>query len=130
MEFYRVDDVPTILANAAWGRSNSGGPIWNTKRIPLSHFLSKDADWPKKFHVWRMDWNKNEIALFVDDTLLNKVALSQLVNKNGSGFNPFTQPHYMLLNLAIGGLNGGDPSNTKFPNRFEVDYVRVYQQQP
>jgi hypothetical protein len=33
----------------------------------------------------------------------------------------------MLLNVAIGGTNGGDPSNTVFPNRFEVDYVRVYQ---
>jgi hypothetical protein len=36
----------------------------------------------------------------------------------------------MLLNLAIGGQNGGDPSPTFFPNRFEVDYVRVYQKVP
>jgi hypothetical protein len=33
----------------------------------------------------------------------------------------------MVLNLALGGMNGGDPSLTAFPNRFEVDYVRVYQ---
>jgi beta-glucanase (GH16 family) len=33
----------------------------------------------------------------------------------------------MLLNLAIGGTNGGDPSKTQFPARFEIDYVRVYQ---
>lgn len=33
----------------------------------------------------------------------------------------------MLLNLAMGGMNGGDLSNTKFCNHFEVDYVRVYQ---
>jgi hypothetical protein len=32
-----------------------------------------------------------------------------------------------LLNLAIGGNSGGDPSKTAFPARFEVDYVRVYQ---
>jgi hypothetical protein len=32
-----------------------------------------------------------------------------------------------LLNLAIGGDNGGDPSGTTFPSRFEIDYVRVYQ---
>lgn len=37
------------------------------------------------------------------------------------------QPQYMLLNLVIGGENGGDPSATSFPSRFEVDYVRVYQ---
>ena len=40
---------------------------------------------------------------------------------------PFKQPHYMLLNLSMGGMNVGDPSKTEFPNRMEVDYVRVYQ---
>ena len=59
--------------------------------------------------------------------LLNKVKVDVLMNKDGSGFNPFKQPHYMLLNMAIGGQNGGDPTNTRFPALFEVDYVRVYQ---
>ena len=35
----------------------------------------------------------------------------------------------IILNLAIGGTNGGDPSKTKFPARFEVDYVRIYQKE-
>lgn len=60
---------------------------------------------------------------------MNKTPLDSLVNKDGSGFNPFKQPHYMLLNLAIGGDNGGDPSQTSFPKKFEIDYVRVYQKQ-
>jgi beta-glucanase (GH16 family) len=76
-----------------------------------------------------MDWDENAIALYLDDQLLNKVELTKLVNKDGSGVHPFKQPHYMLLNLAMGGMNGGDLSNTKFPNKFEVDYVRVYQKQ-
>jgi beta-glucanase (GH16 family) len=50
-----------------------------------------------------------------------------LVNKDGSGFNPFKQKHYMLLNLAMGGMNGGDITGTSFPQKFEIDYVRVYQ---
>jgi len=37
------------------------------------------------------------------------------------------QPHYLLLNLAIGGVNGGDVSSEAFPMRYEIDYVRVYQ---
>jgi hypothetical protein len=61
--------------------------------------------------------------------LLNKVPLDSLVNRDGTGFNPFLQPHYMLLNLAIGGDNGGDPSGTAFPQRLEVDYIRVYQRE-
>ena len=37
------------------------------------------------------------------------------------------QPRYILLNLAIGGANGGDPAHTTFPKRFEIDCVGVYQ---
>jgi alpha-L-fucosidase 2 len=41
--------------------------------------------------------------------------------------NGFRLPHYLLLNQAIGGTMGGDPTHTKFPVRLEVDWVRVYQ---
>jgi beta-glucanase (GH16 family) len=124
MEFYRVNDTSTILANVAWGRdSSTGGPIWNTKRLPLSHFLQKDPEWPRKFHVWRMDWSADSILLYLDDELLNSHSLKTTLNPDGS--NPFLQPQYILLNLAIG-ANGGDPSATTFPIKYEVDYVRYY----
>ena len=32
----------------------------------------------------------------------------------------------LLLNQAIGGTSGGDPSKTEFPVRLEVDWVRVF----
>jgi len=41
--------------------------------------------------------------------------------------NPFHQPHYLLVNLALGGECGGDVTEIKFPVRMYVDYVRVYQ---
>ena len=63
----------------------------------------------------------------MDGERLNAVPLSRTVNQDGSASNPFHQPQYLLLNLAVGGTQGGDPSKTTFPARFEVDYVRVYQ---
>jgi len=74
-----------------------------------------------------MDWDKDNIELYVDDELLNTIELSKTTNGTPDRANPFREPHYILLNLAIGGTNGGDPSKTEFPARFEVDYVRVYQ---
>lgn len=124
MEFYRVKGVPTILANFAWGTNQRNVAKWDDLKKPLADFIANDQNWTKKFHVWRMDWNKDSISLFLDDQLLNSVLLSQTINPDG--FNPFLQPHYLLLNLAIGG-NGGDPSKTRFPIKYEVDYVRVYQ---
>ena len=33
---------------------------------------------------------------------------------------------YLLINLALGGNNGGSLSNFKSPQRYYIDYVRVY----
>lgn len=124
MEFYRINGVPTILANVAWGTRQSFVAKWHTERIPLAKFTASEPDWTKKFHVWRMDWTSESVTLYLDDVLLNTTLLSQTVNPDGN--NPFTKPQYILLNLAIGG-NGGDPGTAGFPVKYEVDYVRVYQ---
>jgi beta-glucanase (GH16 family) len=121
MEYYRNK----LLANVACLDSN-GKAEWYSKTRNTDSLGGKQ--WAAQFHVWRMDWDDQAISLYVDDILLNKVELSKLVNKDGTGFNPFNQPHYMLLNLAMGGMNGGEiSSETIFPTKFEVDYVRVYQ---
>ena len=100
MEYYRINGVPHILANAAWGDNRPSHAVWNSKRIPFQHFLDKDPLWTDKFHVWRMDWDEKEIALYLDDE---------------------------LLNLALGGDNGGTIDDNAFPMFYFVDYVRVYQ---
>lgn len=120
MEFYR----DTLLANIVCLGKNQSNE-WHSTYTGIKNLGG--PGWAKKFHTWRMDWTEEYIALYVDDSLLNKQPLSKLVNKDGKGFNPFKQPHYMLLNLAIGGQNGGDPSGTIFPKRMEVDWVRVWQ---
>jgi len=122
MEFYRGD----ILANAAWAGKNRWQAVWDDSKKPVSSF--DDPDWDDKFHVWRMDWTQTFIKLYVDDELLNTIELSKTINERGSVRNPFRETsQFLLLNLAIGGTNGGDPSNTTFPSRYEIDYVKVYQ---
>lgn len=125
MEFYRINNAQTVLANVAWGTAKRWTAKWDSFKKPLSTLLAQDADWPKKYHVWRMDWTPEAIKLYVDDVLYNSVLLTATINADGS--NPFLQPQFLLLNLALG-ANGGDPSNTLFPLKYEVDYVRVYQQ--
>lgn len=124
MEYYRG----MLLANAAWGTEKRWVAKWDDLRKPISDF--NDPGWSGKFHLWRMDWDSDSIKLYVDNILLNTIDLKETFNKDKEGKNPFHQPHYIILNLAIGGTNGGDPSKTKFPARFEVDYVRIYQKEP
>ncbi|PCH71342.1 MAG: hypothetical protein COC06_01530 [Bacteroidales bacterium] len=127
MEYYQIDNIPHILANAAWGSDKKFDAKWNSSKIPFSEFLEKDSLWINKFHIWRMDWDEEAIRLYLDDELLNETFLSDTNNGlPGESKNPFKQAHYILLNLAIGG-NGGTPDDFAFPLQYEVDYVRVYQ---
>ncbi|MDR3187888.1 MAG: glycoside hydrolase family 88 protein [Prevotellaceae bacterium] len=127
MEYYRVNDLPHILANTAWGTDTRYNAKWNTVRIPFATFKEKDPEWEAKFHIWRMDWDEDAIRLYLDDELLNETLLKDTQNGAiGNHQNPFRQPHYILLNLALG-QNGGTPDDSAFPLKFEVDYVRVYQ---
>jgi beta-glucanase (GH16 family) len=117
MEYYRG----TLLANLIWAGPDRTSSF--TRRKPIATF--SDPDWAAKFHVWRMDWDKNRILIAVDGETLNDSDLNRAANPDG--FNGFRQPHYIIVNLAIGGTAGGDPAATDFPARLQVDYIRVYQ---
>ena len=130
MEYYQIKGVPHILANAAWGTDRQWHAHWDSQATPYSHFTDKDPDWASKFHIWRMDWDEEAIKLYLDDELLNEIPLKNTINgKIGKGTNPFTRPQYLLLNLAIGGINGGPIDEAALPMKYEIDYVRVYQKE-
>lgn len=120
MEYYRG----VLLANIAC-LGTDRKPEWHSNRFSTDSLGG--ISWSSKFHIWRMDWTEQYIQLYVDNVLLNKVTIDELRNKDGSNFNPFRQPHYMMLDLAIGGTQGGNPGSTSFPRKFEIDWVRVWQ---
>lgn len=127
MEYYRIQGIPHILANACWGNDRRYDAVWNSKKIPFSHFTEQDSKWSEKFHVWRMDWDETFLKIYLDDELLNEISLAETVNGSiGAGTNPFHKPQYLLLNLALGGINGGDIDDKEMPMKYEIDYVRVY----
>lgn len=121
MEYYQGN----ILANMATGTNERWKAHWFSRTKAVEDLGGKA--WSDQFHVWRMVWDEQAIALFVDDIQMIRVTMDQLVNRDRTGFNPFTQPHYLLLNLALGGINGGTVDPTLLPAKYEIDYVRVYQ---
>ena len=120
MEFYQSK----LLANVACGTDTAWQAKWDSSTKSLA---SLGANWASQFHVWTMDWDDQNIVLSVDGQQLNTTSLSSMLNPDGK--SPFTQKAYLLVNLAIGGQNGGDPANTTFPKRYEIDYLRVFQKQ-
>lgn len=119
MEYY----TGKILANAAW---KSGKEVaWDSATKKLNDF--KDADWANKFHIWRMDWDADSIKLFVDNILLNEISVKDANQNPNQKILPFQQPHYLLVNLAVGGINGGEFTEKNLPSKYIIDYIRVYQ---
>ena len=133
LEFYKEK----IHANLCWGGSKRWDGSWNSANYPITDFTSKDAKWAEKYHIWRMDWDEKYIRIYLDDVLLNETDLSTTNNKgdhgagDGGNINPYSNDmvgfgQLMMLNLAIGGVNGR-PVEATFPLEYRVDYVRVYQ---
>ena len=128
LEYYQHKGVPTILANACWAGDTEEDAEWDSSYTPLSHFTERDPAWAERFHVWRMDWDKDFIRLYLDDELLNEIDLKRTINgkSRGTGINPFHYQQYLLLNLALD-TRVKELTPADFPMRYEVDYVRVYQ---
>ncbi len=77
------------------------------------------------FHVYAIEWFEDRIDFYLDD---NKI----FVFKNEySGYEkwPFDKPHYLILNFAVGGAWGGvnGVNYSIFPQKYFIDYVRVYE---
>lgn len=120
MEYYRGK----ILANVAW-KSEKTDTEWDAVAFLLSSF--RKNNWADEFHLWRMDWDKETIRLYVDNQLLNETIVSDSMQGKNQKILPFRQPHYLLLNLAVGGNQGGEFTAASFPSKYIIDYVRVYQ---
>ena len=116
-----------IYANFCWA-GPGGRDVWNTGSHSIGRFDPRG--WKDRFHVWVMEWDEESIRIWMDGILLNTQPMKDVKNLNGEPVNPFLAPQAMRLNLAIGGRQGGDPSRTTFPQRYEVDYVRIYQKKP
>ena len=76
------------------------------------------------YHTHSLLWTEDEILVAVD----GEPYFHYPKGNKGYGEWPFDRPHYLLLNLAIGGWGGQDGIDPDaFPARMEIDYVRIYQ---
>ena len=88
-----------------------------------SKFLSTATD---SFHVYSLQWSPHYLRYLID----NETYFFVYNDSDGdTGKWPFDEPHYIILNLAIGGDWGGAQgvSPSAFPMRMLVDYVRVFE---
>ncbi len=110
---------PSVLHGTIHGPGYSGGG-----GISGTFTLPDGAAFADGFHVFAVEWKTNSIEWHVDGQPYSSVTPAKLP---GGKEWVFTQPQFVLLNLAVGGNWPGKPdASTTFPQRLIVDYVRVF----
>jgi beta-glucanase (GH16 family) len=106
-----LSTIHTGLYNGANGQQKTAGV--NRKDLSTA------------FHVYSIEWTADGIAFFIDN-----LQFHQFKNdKTNSEAWPFDKTFHLLLNIAVGGNWGGKfgVDDSIFPQKMEIDYVRVYQ---
>ncbi|MFC7440254.1 family 16 glycosylhydrolase [Laceyella putida] len=79
-----------------------------------------------QFHTYTVEWEPNVIRWYVDGQLYQVRTPEDLDGRPWA----FDHNFFIILNLAVGGDWPGSPDNTTiFPQKYQIDYVRVYQRQ-
>tara|TARA_B100001741_G_scaffold208978_1_gene172744 strand:- start:677 stop:2413 length:1737 start_codon:yes stop_codon:yes gene_type:complete len=98
---------------------------WNGGIPPTSHGMDIPTA-TSDFHEYELQWTEDELKFFINGNWLG----SYYNINNGWQQWPYDQEFYIILNLAIGShFMSCETENNLFPQRYEIDYVRVYQLQ-
>ena len=108
----------TIHGPQNGGDYNGGAGVGGTYTLPGGGALADN------FHLFAVEWTTNQIKWFVDSVQYFTATPASLPS---GGTWVFTQPEFLILNLAVGGNWPGNPdATTVFPQQMLVDYVHVY----
>lgn len=73
------------------------------------------------YHVYAIEWTASGVSWLVDGHKYGHAGAY-------AGW-PFSQPFFVILDVAVGGIWPGSPdASTKFPVHMDISWVRVYQQ--
>jgi beta-glucanase (GH16 family) len=104
------------------------GPDFPSRQYTTDHTSVSDTEYI--WHVYSMIWTEEGISLMVDGVEFHNTS-----NVDYRGVGPvdmsfFQANHFILLNVAVGGMLGGSIAPNFSSAIMEIDYVRVYQPQP
>ncbi len=117
MEF--VGSTPTKIYGTIHGPDyNGAGGIGAWHNYP--------AGFSNDFHTYAIEWEPNVIRWYFDGQLYQQRTPEDLFGRTWV----FNHDAFILLNLAVGGAWPGSPdASTVFPQKYTIDYVRVYQRE-
>lgn len=97
----------------------------NYKYVGDSYKISGE-NFNDRFHVFSVVRELNQMWFYVDDILIFDFSSK---DTQGQPY-PFNEQFFFIFNVAIGGNWPGSPDeSTVFPQKMEVDYIRVFEKE-
>ena len=117
LEMFTTNGSTVRQANFAahWYNDATSGHKYYTTKLDTGTDLTAD------YHLFETEWDETSIKGKIDGQLYFNMPITD------SNRTEFHEKFYILLNIAVGGTLGGDATNTPFPQKMQVDYIRVYQ---
>ena len=115
------NDETSVLSTLHWNHA-TGNPYqhrYKGSALPVPNGATIDA-----WHVYAVEWTKDQMSFYVDDKLITKQLIQTTANDEFNGHE-----FYFILNMAVSGnfINGAVPPESWTGSTMYVDYVRVYQ---
>ena len=104
-------DKKELIGHFHWGNTNTG----KYENYGSKTFIENSTD---EFHVYSLEWTKDYLKILVDN--------KEFLIMDNTASVPYDNPHYILLNIAMGGNLGGAIEESFSSDIMEIDYVRIF----
>jgi beta-glucanase (GH16 family) len=121
-----IDIMEHVGHNPGWIHANIHTEAYNHVKKTHREGKINVPDVQEAFHVYAIEWSDEKVDFFVDDKLYHT-----LKHESTDTYVewPVDQKFHLIMNIAVGGGWGGQKGidDKIWPQRMEVEYVRVYQ---
>ena len=119
-------DIMEMIGGANRDNTSYGTAHWEDNGQHLQsggNYTLSTGIFADDFHKFTIIWDHQSIRWYMDDNLFYTFNITPFDRTE------FHREFFFILNVAVGGNWPGPPDpSTVFPQRMEIDYVRVYEQ--
>ena len=114
-----INDENVIYGTHHWSHNGAHAEYGNSTKDYYGTSYPMDIS---QFHTYKMTWDKNAIAMYVDGFKYQEIAIAE-----AGDMDTFHKKFFFILNVAVAGnWPGFEVDDTQFPTEMLVDYIRVY----
>lgn len=122
---WKGSEPNSVISTSHW----NGNP-YNYEHCNYGSTLNLEFPLDEDFYTFGVEWTPIKLEYYLLDNANQKFIINVIDISNANdanGLSCFHKPAFILLNLAMGGQFDGDVATDLGDRTFQIDWVRVYQ---